>query len=90
MHSERGVARSTPVDAQPPTDFVNAHHRTTGLGDPRSDEEEPWKVAAGGWDRSSSEFTFSDLAGSLETLGDNPLPASYEVRLKPGPISLRK
>jgi cell division transport system permease protein len=31
--------------------------------------------------------TFSDLAGSLETLGDNPLPASYEVRLKPGPAA---
>ena len=28
--------------------------------------------------------TFDDLAGSLETLGDNPLPASYEVRLKTG------
>jgi cell division transport system permease protein len=31
--------------------------------------------------------TFSDLAGSIETLGTNPLPASYEVRLKPGPAS---
>ena len=31
--------------------------------------------------------TFSDLAGSLETLGDNPLPASYEVQLKPGPAA---
>jgi cell division transport system permease protein len=31
--------------------------------------------------------TFSDLAGSLETLGENPLPASYEVRLKPGPAA---
>ena len=29
--------------------------------------------------------TFSDLAGSIETLGTNPLPASYEVRLKAGP-----
>jgi hypothetical protein len=35
---------------------------TVYLVDP-SDEEEPWKVAAGGWDRSSSEFTFSDLTG---------------------------
>jgi cell division transport system permease protein len=31
--------------------------------------------------------TFSDLAGSIATLGTNPLPASYEVRLKPGPAS---
>jgi cell division transport system permease protein len=31
--------------------------------------------------------TFSDLAGSLETLDDNPLPASYEVRLRPGPAA---
>jgi len=31
--------------------------------------------------------TFSDLAGSIETLGNNPLPASYEVRLKAGPAS---
>jgi cell division transport system permease protein len=31
--------------------------------------------------------TFSDLAGSIETLGANPLPASYEVRLKAGPAS---
>ena len=31
--------------------------------------------------------TFSDLAGSIETLGTNPLPASYEVRLKTGPAS---
>ena len=31
--------------------------------------------------------TFSDLAGSLDTLGDNPLPASYEVQLKPGPAA---
>ena len=42
--------RSTRVDAQPPTDVVNTHRRTTGLGDLRSDEEEPWKVAAGGWE----------------------------------------
>lgn len=27
--------------------------------------------------------TFSELAGSMEGLGDNPLPASFEVRLKP-------
>jgi hypothetical protein len=33
--------RSTRVDAQPPTDVVNTHRRTTGLGDLRSDEEEP-------------------------------------------------
>ena len=31
--------------------------------------------------------TFNDLAGSIETLGTNPLPASYEVRLKAGPAS---
>lgn len=31
--------------------------------------------------------TFSDLAGSIDTLGTNPLPASYEVRLKTGPAS---
>src|SRR5205814_979460 len=31
--------------------------------------------------------TFSDLAGSIETLGTNPLPASFEVRLKAGPAS---
>jgi cell division transport system permease protein len=29
--------------------------------------------------------TFSELAGSIETLGENPLPASYEVRLRTGP-----
>lgn len=29
--------------------------------------------------------TFSDLAGSLDTLDDNPLPASYEVRLGTAP-----
>src|SRR5262245_47756295 len=28
--------------------------------------------------------TFTDLAGAVDTLGDNPLPASYEVRLKAG------
>ena len=28
--------------------------------------------------------TFSDLAGALDGLGDNPLPASYEVRLRSG------
>ena len=28
--------------------------------------------------------TFKDLADSIGTLGDNPLPASYEVRLKAG------
>jgi len=27
--------------------------------------------------------TFADLAGAVDGLGDNPLPASYEVRLKP-------
>jgi len=31
--------------------------------------------------------TFSDLAGSIGTLGENPLPASYEVRLKSGPAA---
>jgi cell division transport system permease protein len=31
--------------------------------------------------------TFSDLAGSIGSLGDNPLPASYEVRLKAGPAT---
>jgi cell division transport system permease protein len=29
--------------------------------------------------------TFTDLAGAVDTLGDNPLPASYEVRLRTGP-----
>jgi cell division transport system permease protein len=28
--------------------------------------------------------TFTDLAATVDTLGDNPLPASYEVRLRPG------
>ncbi len=28
--------------------------------------------------------TFSDLAPTIDTLGDNPLPASYEIRLHPG------
>jgi cell division transport system permease protein len=27
--------------------------------------------------------TFADLAGTAETIGDSPLPASYEVRLRP-------
>jgi cell division transport system permease protein len=27
--------------------------------------------------------TFADLAGTAETVGDNPLPASFEVRLQP-------
>jgi cell division transport system permease protein len=27
--------------------------------------------------------TFADLAGTVETVGDSPLPASYEVRLQP-------
>ena len=31
--------------------------------------------------------TFSDLAESIDTLGENPLPASYEVRLTPGPAA---
>ncbi len=31
--------------------------------------------------------TFSDLSGSIETLGANPLPASYEVRLTAGAAS---
>ena len=31
--------------------------------------------------------TFSDLAGSIDTLGENPLPASYEVRLRTGPAT---
>jgi len=29
--------------------------------------------------------TFSDLSTAVDTLGQNPLPASIEVRLKPGP-----
>ena len=29
--------------------------------------------------------TFSDLASALDSLGDNPLPASYEVKLRTGP-----
>jgi cell division transport system permease protein len=29
--------------------------------------------------------TFADLAGAVETLGGNPIPASYEVRLQSGP-----
>ena len=29
--------------------------------------------------------TFSDLSGAIDTLGENPLPASIEVRLRPGP-----
>lgn len=28
--------------------------------------------------------TFADLAAAVDGLGDNPLPASYEVRLRPG------
>jgi cell division transport system permease protein len=31
--------------------------------------------------------TFNDLAASIDTLGANPLPASYEVRLHPGPAT---
>jgi len=27
--------------------------------------------------------TFTDLASTIDTLGDNPLPASYEVRMRP-------
>lgn len=28
--------------------------------------------------------TFADLSGTIESFGENPLPASYEVRLRPG------
>jgi cell division transport system permease protein len=28
--------------------------------------------------------TFKDMSGTVESLGENPLPASYEVRLRPG------
>jgi cell division transport system permease protein len=28
--------------------------------------------------------TFADLSGTIDSLGENPLPASYEVRLRPG------
>src|SRR5712692_7848474 len=31
--------------------------------------------------------TFSELAGSIDTLGQNPLPASYDVRLESGPAA---
>ena len=31
--------------------------------------------------------TFSDLAATIDTLGSNPLPASYEVRLQPSPYA---
>jgi cell division transport system permease protein len=31
--------------------------------------------------------TFNDLSASMDTLGENPLPASYEVRLNPGPAT---
>ena len=31
--------------------------------------------------------TFTDLAAAVDTLGDNPLPASYEVRLRTGPAA---
>src|SRR2546421_4616737 len=29
--------------------------------------------------------TFTDLSPALDTVGTNPLPASFEVRLRPGP-----
>ena len=31
--------------------------------------------------------TFTELAGSIDTLGENPLPASYDVRLMAGPAA---
>jgi cell division transport system permease protein len=31
--------------------------------------------------------TFTDLAGAVDTFGSNPLPASYEVRLRTGPAA---
>jgi cell division transport system permease protein len=31
--------------------------------------------------------TFTELAGSIDTLGENPLPASYDVRLTAGPAA---
>ena len=31
--------------------------------------------------------TFADLAAAIDTLGENPLPASFEVRLRPGAAS---
>jgi cell division transport system permease protein len=31
--------------------------------------------------------TFGDLAGVIDTLGDNPLPASFEVRLRTDPAA---
>ena len=33
--------------------------------------------------RARFKQTFTDLASTVDTLGDNPLPASYEVRLRP-------
>src|SRR5262245_47638353 len=34
--------------------------------------------------RARFKQTFGDLAGTIDAIGDNPLPASYEVRLAAG------